>query len=63
MLTIGGKGVKSYRGAADGMLKKYLLWDQVRMEVVSYGEEKPAASGFDENSRAPNRRVEFMSLQ
>jgi peptidoglycan-associated lipoprotein len=31
-----------------------------RLEVVSYGEEKPAASGFDENSRALNRRVEFM---
>lgn len=31
-----------------------------RLEVVSYGEEKPAASGLDENSRALNRRVEFM---
>ena len=31
-----------------------------RLEVVSYGEEKPAASGFDENTRALNRRVEFM---
>jgi peptidoglycan-associated lipoprotein len=31
-----------------------------RLEVVSYGEEKPAAIGFDENSRALNRRVEFM---
>jgi peptidoglycan-associated lipoprotein len=31
-----------------------------RLEVVSYGEEKPAASGFDENSRALNRRVELM---
>jgi peptidoglycan-associated lipoprotein len=31
-----------------------------RLEVVSYGEEKPAASGFDEESRALNRRVEFM---
>lgn len=31
-----------------------------RLEVVSYGEEKPAVSGFDEDSRALNRRVEFM---
>ena len=31
-----------------------------RLEVVSYGEEKPAASGSDETSRALNRRVEFM---
>lgn len=31
-----------------------------RLEVVSYGEEKPAASGFDETSRTLNRRVEFM---
>jgi len=31
-----------------------------RLEVVSYGEEKPAASGLDETSRALNRRVELM---
>lgn len=31
-----------------------------RLEVVSYGEEKPAASGSDETSRGLNRRVEFM---
>lgn len=31
-----------------------------RLEVVSYGEEKPATSGFDETSRGLNRRVEFM---
>ncbi|MBE0504650.1 MAG: OmpA family protein [Desulfuromonadales bacterium] len=31
-----------------------------RLEVVSYGEEKPAVSGFDEEARALNRRVEFM---
>ena len=31
-----------------------------RLEVVSYGEEKPAANGFDETSRGLNRRVEFM---
>lgn len=31
-----------------------------RLEVVSYGEERPAVSDFDEQSRALNRRVEFM---
>lgn len=31
-----------------------------RLEVVSYGEERPAASGVDETSRGLNRRVEFM---
>ena len=31
-----------------------------RLEVVSYGEEKPAISGFDEETRAQNRRAEFM---
>jgi peptidoglycan-associated lipoprotein len=31
-----------------------------RLEVVSYGEEKPAVIGFDEETRALNRRVEFL---
>ena len=31
-----------------------------RLEVVSYGEEKPAVVGFDEEARALNRRVEIM---
>ena len=31
-----------------------------RLEVVSYGEERPAFEGSDEKSRALNRRVEFM---
>jgi len=31
-----------------------------RLEVVSYGEEKPAVIGFDEEARALNRRVEIM---
>ncbi len=31
-----------------------------RLEVVSYGEEKPSVIGFDEEARALNRRVEIM---
>ena len=30
-----------------------------QVEAVSYGKEKPAASGFDENSMAKNRRAEI----
>lgn len=43
--------------------KKYLLnlgIDAVRMDVVSYGEEKPAVEGNDESSWSRNRRVEFI---
>jgi peptidoglycan-associated lipoprotein len=29
------------------------------MEAVSFGEEKPAAMGFDEAALAKNRRVEL----
>lgn len=32
---------------------------EAQMEPVSFGEEKPAAVGFDEDSFAKNRRVEF----
>jgi len=31
-----------------------------RISVISYGKEKPAASGHDEDSRAKNRRDEFV---
>lgn len=31
-----------------------------RLEIVSYGEENPAVIGFDESSRALNRRGAFM---
>lgn len=44
-------------------VKKYLTTLGVeadRLEVVSYGEEKPAAIGVDEKARALNRRVEFL---
>jgi peptidoglycan-associated lipoprotein len=33
--------------------------DQVRLNTISYGEEKPAVAGSDEASRAKNRRGEF----
>lgn len=31
-----------------------------RLSVISYGKEKPVATGHDENSRAKNRRDEFV---
>lgn len=34
-----------------------------RMETISYGEEKPAVSGHDEDSLAKNRRVEFVIVK
>lgn len=43
---------------------KYLVnlgIDAGRMDVVSYGEEKPAVEGDDEASRSRNRRVQFTS--
>lgn len=42
---------------------KYLLnlgIDTARMNVVSYGEEKPAVDGHDESAWSSNRRVEFI---
>jgi peptidoglycan-associated lipoprotein len=47
------------RGAA---VKTYLVnkgIDAGRLEVVSYGEERPLAPGHDEASWAENRRAEF----
>lgn len=43
--------VKSYLGD--------LGIDGVRLEVVSFGEERPAVTGHDEAAWAKNRRVEF----
>ena len=34
-----------------------------RMEVVSYGEDKPAATGSDEAAWIKNRRVEFVIVK
>ena len=42
--------------------KRYLVSkgiDEGRLEVVSFGEERPAAQGTDETSLAQNRRDEF----
>jgi peptidoglycan-associated lipoprotein len=42
--------------------KRYLTQhgiDQGRIETVSFGEERPVASGSDEDSMAQNRRAEF----
>jgi peptidoglycan-associated lipoprotein len=42
--------------------KRYLTQhgiDQSRIETVSFGEERPAANGTDEDSMAQNRRAEF----
>lgn len=47
------------RGA---IVKRYLMERGVaeaRMEVVSYGEERPSAEGDDEAARSQNRRAEF----
>lgn len=44
-------------------VKNYLTTlgvDAERLEVVSYGEEKPAVTGYNEETHALNRRVEFM---
>lgn len=34
--------------------------DAARMDVMSYGEEKPAVDGYDESAWSRNRRVEFI---
>jgi len=43
--------------------QKYLTTlgiDAVRMDLMSYGEEKPAVDGHDESAWSRNRRVEFI---
>lgn len=50
----------SQRRAA--MTKKYLTdngIDPARIEIVGYGEERPAAQGGDESAFSQNRRAEF----
>jgi peptidoglycan-associated lipoprotein len=45
--------------------KRYLVLQGVaanRVEVISYGEERPAASGDDDSSYTQNRRAEFEIL-
>jgi peptidoglycan-associated lipoprotein len=36
--------------------------DSKRMTIISYGEEKPIASGDTEDAYAKNRRVNFVPL-
>jgi peptidoglycan-associated lipoprotein len=45
-----------------GEVKKYLIFlgiDGNRLSVISYGKEKPAASGHNEEAWAKNRRAHF----
>ena len=44
------------------VVKRYLMERGIaesRMELVSYGEERPASEGEDESARSQNRRAEF----
>ena len=44
------------------VVKRYLMERGIaenRMELVSYGEERPAAEGEDESARSQSRRAEF----
>ena len=46
-----------------GEVKKYLIFlgiDGNRLSVISYGKEKPAASGHNEEAWAMNRRAHFV---
>lgn len=53
-LALGQKRAEAVRRAL-GLLGV----SEQQMEPVSFGEEKPAASGFDEEAFSKNRRVEF----
>lgn len=54
-LALGDKRAKSVRKflADSGIVND-------RLSIISYGEEKPAANGHDEEAWAKNRRAEFM---
>jgi peptidoglycan-associated lipoprotein len=48
-----------------GVVKDYLVGKGVpasQLSTISYGEERPAASGSDESTWSRNRRAEFVSL-
>lgn len=51
-------GDRRAQSAMNGMMR--LGVDQTRMTTVSYGEEKPFASGHNEAAWAKNRRVHFV---
>lgn len=53
-LALGQKRAEAVRRALS-----LLGVSEQQMEPVSFGKEKPAASGFDEAAHAKNRRVEF----
>jgi peptidoglycan-associated lipoprotein len=45
-----------------GIVKRHLMERGIagaRLEIVSFGEERPAAEGDDESARSQNRRAEF----
>ncbi len=49
-----------------GEVKKYLMFlgiDGNRLSVISYGKEKPAASGHNEEAWAKNRRAHFDAFE
>ena len=49
-----------------GEVKKYLIFlgiDGNRLSVISYGKEKPAASGHNEEAWAKNRRVHLEAFE
>ena len=48
------KAVKAYMGS--------LGIDSKRMTIISYGEEKPIATGDSEDAYAKNRRANFVPL-
>lgn len=61
-----GRGSDEYNLALGqrrgGIVKRYLMERGIaaaRIEVVSYGEERPAAEGDDEAARSQSRRAEF----
>jgi peptidoglycan-associated lipoprotein len=49
-----------------GSVKSYLLRQGIdggRLKTISYGEERPAVAGRDEQARAKNRRVHFVIIE
>ncbi|MBI5970645.1 MAG: peptidoglycan-associated lipoprotein Pal [Deltaproteobacteria bacterium] len=57
-LALGDKRAKSVE-----RYLKTLGINPVRLTTISYGEERPAVSGHDEEAWAKNRRVEFISAE
>ena len=51
------------RGAAAGRYLESLGIGAERMEIISYGEDKPAVAGHDEAAWSKNRRVDFVGVK